>query len=106
VPELAKSDPGPVRALTGLDGKLDEREPLPPIDPDDADGKVIIGPATPDHALRNVDLMQAPFDISQLRDPVKRRHDLLDFAANLGIVRDLIHLLLLRRSPSGNEPKT
>ena len=104
MPELVESHPSPVRALTGLDGKLDQREPLSPINFDDPDGKVILRPAPPDHALGNVDLMQAPFDISQLCDPVQGRHDLLDFAANLRLVGDLIHLLPLPKRPSGIEP--
>jgi hypothetical protein len=104
MPELAKSHPSPVRALTGLDGKLNEREPLSPINLDDPDGEVILGPTTADHILGDIDLMQAPFDISQLRNPVQGRLDLLDFAANFRIVGDLIHLLPLPQRRSRIEP--
>jgi hypothetical protein len=104
VPELVESHPGPVRALTGLDRELDEHKLLSPINLDDPDGKIVLKPVTLDHAHGDVDLVQASFEIAQLRDPIEGRHDLLDFTASLGIVGDRIHLLRLRKRPYQIKP--
>jgi hypothetical protein len=104
MPELAKSHPSPVRALTGLHRKLGEREPLSPINLDDPYGKVILRPTTPDQIPGDVDLMQMSFDISQFRDPFQGRHDFLDFTANFRIVGGLIQLLPLPQKWSRIEP--